>query len=65
MLKPDFVFLSQWDSIVVAKELQEMPWGWPEEFDVYFVGTPEPENASWVLNPELEKRTLYCRKSLK
>lgn len=65
MLKPDFVFLSRWDSIVVAKELSEMPWGWPEEFDRYYVGTPEPDNASWSIHPELETRYLYCRKAIK
>ena len=65
MIEPDFIFLCKWDSIVMAKDLEEMPWGWPEEFDAYHVGTPEPDNASWVIHPELETRTLYCRKSLK
>lgn len=65
MIEPDFIFLCKWDSIVMAKELQEQPWGWPEEFDEYFVGTPEPEDAPWVGHPELEARKLYCRKSLK
>ena len=62
MLKPDFIFLCQWDSIVVADELRAMPWGWPEDFDAYFVGSPEPDDAPWVLSPSLEQRTLYCRK---
>lgn len=65
MIEPDFIFLCKWDSIVMAKELQEMPWGWPEEFDEYYVGTPEPEDAPWANHPELETRKLYCRKSLK
>lgn len=65
MIEPDFVFLCKWDSIVMAKDLEEMPWGWPEEFDKYYIGTPEPEGASWVNHPELETRHLYCRKSLK
>lgn len=65
MIEPDFIFLCKWDSIVMAKELQEMPWGWPEDFDEYYVGTPEPEDASWVNHPELETRKLYCRKSKK
>jgi len=63
MIKPDFIFLCKWDSIVMAKDLQDLPWGWPEEFDEYYVGTPEPEDAWWVLHPELETRKLYCRKS--
>ena len=62
MIKPDFVFLCKWDSIVMAKELADMPWGWPEEFDAYYVGTPEDEKAAYVNHPELERRTLYCRK---
>lgn len=65
MIEPDFVFLCKWDSIVMAKELQEMPWGWPEEFDEYFVGSPEPDDAPWVNHLDLEQRKLYCRKSLK
>ncbi|MGN0187025.1 MAG: hypothetical protein ACI392_04685 [Paludibacteraceae bacterium] len=65
MLKPDFIFLCKWDSIVIAEELKEMPWGWPEEFDKYYVGTPEPDDAPWIEHVELEKRDLYCRRSLK
>ena len=65
MIEPDFIFLCKWDSIVMAKDLEEMPWGWPDEFDKYYVGTPEPDGASWVNYPELETRHLYCRKSLK
>jgi len=63
MLKPDFIFLCQWDSVVIADELREMPWGWPEDFDAYPVGSPEPDDAPWVLSPTLEQRTLYCRKT--
>jgi len=62
MLKPDFIFLCPWDSIVLADELRQMPWGWPEDFDAYHVGSPEPDDAPWVLSPSLEQRTLYCRK---
>lgn len=65
MIEPDFIFLCKWDSIVMAKDLQEMPWGWPENFDKYYVGTPEPDDAPWNIHPELETRNLYCRKSLK
>ena len=65
MIEPDFIFLCKWDSIVMGKELREMPWGWPEEFDKYYVGTPEEIGKPWASNPELETRHLYCRKSLK
>ena len=65
MIEPDFIFLCKWDSIVMGEELSKMPWGWPNEFDKYYVGTPEPEDATWTIHPELETRYLYCRKSLK
>ena len=65
MIEPDFIFLCKWDSIVMAQDLEAMPWGWPEEFDKYNVGTPEPDGAPWINHPELETRHLYCRKSLK
>ena len=65
MIKPDFIFLCNWDSIVMGEELSKMPWGWPDDFDRYFVGTPESDDASWVNHLELETRYLYCRKSLK
>ena len=64
MIEPDFIFLCKWDSIVMGEELSKMPWGWPNEFDKYYVGTPEPEDATWTIHPELETRYLYCRKSL-
>lgn len=65
MIAPDFIFLCKWDSIVMGQELKDMPWGWPEDFDRYYVGTPEPDNASWVNHADLETRHLYCRKALK
>lgn len=63
MIEPDFIFLCKWDSIVMADELHALPWGWPEDFDEYFVGTPEPEGAPWIYNAEMETRKLYCRKA--
>lgn len=57
---PDFIILCNWDEIVLGKELSEMPWGWPEDFDVFEIGTPETEI---ITSEELEKRKLYCRKS--
>ena len=65
MVEPDFIFMCKWDSIVIADDLKALSWGWPEEFDRFDVGSPEPDDAEWVLNPELEQRTLYCRKSIK
>ena len=65
MIEPDFIFLCKWDSTVMAEDLKAMNWGWPEEFDRYFVGSPEPDDAEWVIDAEKEARYLYCRKSLK
>jgi hypothetical protein len=65
MIEPDFIFICKLDSIVMGKDLLEMPWGWPEDYDEYYVGTPEPDDAPWLIYPKLEKRKLYCRKSLK
>lgn len=65
MVRPDYIFICPWDSIVLGNELKGMPWGWPEEFDRYYVGSPEPDDAPWVNNLELEQRSLYCRKTLK
>jgi hypothetical protein len=59
MMEPDFIFLSKYDSMVMAKELKEMPWGWPEEYDKYYVDTPESSHS------DLETRNLYCKKSLR
>lgn len=39
-----------------------MPWGRPEDFDVYYVGTPKDESSSVVYNLEMECRKLYYRK---
>jgi len=57
MRQPDFIFLSKWDKDVLGKELAEMPWGYPEKYDEYYVGTPESPDFPWDSN-----RWLYCRK---
>lgn len=53
---PDFLFLCQYDLDVAGEEIHSMPWGWPEEFDVYMIGTPEAETRYPT------ERKLYCRK---
>ena len=57
---PDFLFLCEYDIQISGGKLQEIGWGWPEEFDVYEVGTPESIKTSYPT-----ERKLYCRKSLK
>ena len=57
---PDFLFLCKYDETVATEELKKMPWGWPDEFDKFDVGTPET-----VLSNHSTQRWLYCRKCLK
>ena len=60
MESPDFLFLTQFDEKIAGETLKNMSWGWPEDFDKYYVGTPEV-----VAVPYSTERWLYCRKSLK
>lgn len=57
MFQPDFVFMSAWDKMEIGKALTDMPWGWPQEFDSVFVGSPEGKDFPWDAD-----RWLYCRK---
>lgn len=57
MLKPDFIFLCEWDKMEIGEALHEMPWGWPQEFDSIFVGSPEGKDFPWDAD-----RWLYYRK---
>lgn len=57
---PDFLFLCEFDELMADEALNNMPWGWPEEFDKYYVGTPESKDPGYST-----ERWLYCRRSLK
>lgn len=57
---PDFIFMDIADDWVATETMKKMPWGWPDEFDKYFVGTPEHIVVDWSTD-----RHLYCRKCLK
>ena len=57
---PDFLFLCEFDEMVALEKLKNMPWGWPDEFDKYYVGTPETIQIGYPT-----ERWLYCRKCLK
>lgn len=57
---PDFLFLCEFDEMIASEELKSMPWGWPDEFDKYYVGTPETIQTGYPT-----ERWLYCRKCLK
>lgn len=54
---PDFLFICKYDEDIAGKTLQNMPWGWPEEFDKYYVGSPDALNVGYPT-----ERWLYCRK---
>jgi hypothetical protein len=59
---PDYLFLREYD-IRLAKEcLRKMPWGWPQEFDVYEIGSPDDDSQTVY---HIGGRLLYCRHSLK
>ncbi len=55
---PDFIFLSQVDKNVCGETLIQMGIGFPEDFDEYYIGTPETSQT--VFSTE---RWLYCRKT--
>lgn len=57
MLKPDFIFMCEWDKMEIGEALHKMPWGWPQEFDSVFIGSPEGKDFPWDAD-----RWLYYRK---
>jgi len=54
---PDFIFLTEFDLSLMTDSLEVLPWGFPQEYDKYYVGTPEV-----IKTPYPTKRWLYCRK---
>lgn len=59
-LTPDFLFLSEYDENIAGETLRRMDWGWPDEFDKYYIGSPETFDTGYPT-----ERWLYCRKNLK
>lgn len=57
---PDFLFLCDYDITISGDAMREIGWGWPDDFDVYDVGTPETIDVGYPTT-----RKLYCRKSLR
>ena len=43
--------------------LEDFSWGWPENYDKYFIGTPETVCQKFI-GYEGRKRWLYCRKNV-
>jgi|GEM_PF-2109986 len=58
--RPDFIFLTAYDTKLMSDSIKLLDWGFPVEYDKYFVGTPETMNTEY-----LTTRTLYCLKSKK
>ena len=56
LLKPDFIFLNKYDYKMISDSKILLDWGFPENYDKYFVGTPDP-NSIWD-----SQRWLYCLK---
>lgn len=57
LLTPDFLFLCKFDEDIAGEALRNMNWGWPNEFDKYYIGTPETLDTGYST-----RRWLYCRR---
>lgn len=58
---PDYLLLGEYDIEIAKESLERMPWGWPRDFDVYEVGSPDDSKRV----PYSIKQFLYCHRSLK
>ena len=58
--KPDFLFLNEFDLKLMYDSLKSLDWNFPDDYDQYFVGTPETMITGYSTT-----RTLYCLKSKK
>ena len=58
---PDYLFLGEYDIKIAEKSLEKMSWGWPQDFDVYEVGSPDDtDRTSYPI-----EQLLYCRRNKK
>lgn len=57
---PDYVFMNDFDLTIASEKMQQVGWGWPDEFDKYYVGSPDVINVGYRTD-----RWLYCRKNKK
>lgn len=58
--KPDFIFMNDYDHTIGAEYMHQIGWGWPDEFDKYYIGTPETATGLGYST----ERWLYCRTRL-
>jgi len=60
LAKPNFIFLNQNDTKLMCDSIKSLNWGFPEEYDSIYVGSPETINTGYPMD-----RTLYCLKRRK
>jgi hypothetical protein len=58
--KPDFLFLDKYDLKLMGDSIKLLGWGFPQDYDSIYVGTPETLKMSYPT-----ERTLYCLKKRK
>lgn len=58
--RPKFLFLTTYDISLIDNSLKSLSWGFPEDYDQFYVGTPETIVTGYPTD-----RTLYCLKANK
>lgn len=59
LVKPTFMILSEWDTLILNKTLRSMDWDYPESYDVFKLKNSADPNAGLPLM----QSSLYCLKS--
>lgn len=57
LMQPKFIFMTEYDKTMLSEEFSKLSWGFPEDYDQFFIGTPDPQ-AIWKSD-----RWLYCKKN--
>lgn len=57
-IKPKFLFFYKWEVQKLNDTLKKMNWGFPEEYDEYYIGTSESIKTFYST-----ERWLYCKKT--
>lgn len=53
---PKFIFMTAYDKDMLEKEFAKLDWGFPDSYDIHFVGSPDPS-----IHYKMD-RWLYCKK---
>ena len=51
-----FILLTEYDKSMLSEEFRKLSWGFPNNYEVHFLGTPDP-NSIWKSD-----RWVYCLK---